>query len=110
MTSARTSLPRLGSWVRIPSPAPKNHCDNKETCWCDNVHSASIGRTKREDTLPIREKSGKSVRPVFSPAAAFSSADSRPERGRGAPRAARVKAGRRPPPEAARSGLDGGEH
>src|SRR4051812_46821534 len=27
-----------------------------------------------------------------------------------APRAAAVKAGRRPPPEAARSGLDGGEH
>jgi len=27
-----------------------------------------------------------------------------------APRAAVVKAGRRPPPEAARSGLDGGEH
>jgi hypothetical protein len=28
----------------------------------------------------------------------------------GAPRAAAVKAGHRPPPEAARSGLDGGEH
>ena len=30
--------------------------------------------------------------------------------GAGAPRAAAVKAGRRPPPQAARSGLDGGEH
>src|SRR5439155_11552890 len=47
-------------------------------------------------SVPLFERPGPSLRPELPIAAA--------------PRAAAVKAGRRPPPKAARSGLDGREH
>ncbi len=60
-----TTLPRLGSWVRIPSPLQKLLITQRLLRRAPNTHSATVGRTKHEDTPVIREKSGKFVNPLF---------------------------------------------